>query len=149
MRDPLDPRPDVHDFDACLARATARMKLAQERGAALFSEEQDTSDAVIDALDRAVHALREARTTAQQAAVRRRLRLGFGDVAALEPAEIRRVLELADVPSLVVHVDRRAHLHVGEGGLATWTLTSDMSEAALASAVAEMKEHLPDFLKTV
>ena len=149
MRDPLDPRPDVHDFDACLARSAESVRQAQKLGAALFTEGDDTAEAATHALDRAIRALAEARTAVSFAAVRRRLQLGFGDVAALDPAEILKVMDLANVPSLVVHVDRRAQLRVGEGGLASWTLTRGMSEEALAAAVAEMKEHLPDFLKSV
>ena len=149
MRDPLDPRPDVHDFDACLARSADTVRQAQKLGAALFTEAEDTAEAATHALDRAIRALTEARTTVALASVRRRLQQGFGDVAALDPAEILEVMDLADVARLVVHVDRRAQLRVGEGGLASWTLTRGMSEEALATAVAEMKEHLPDFLKTV
>lgn len=149
MRDPLDPRPDVHDFDACLARSAESVRLAQKLGAALFTDAEDTAEAATQALDRAIRALTEARTTVALAAVRQRLLRGFGDVAALDPAEIRSVMAQADVASLVVHVDRRAQLRVGEGGLATWTLTPGMSDEALAAAVLQMKEHLPDFLKTV
>lgn len=149
MRDPLDPRPDVHDFDACLARSADNVRQAQKLGAALFTEAEDTAEAATHALDRAIRALTEARTTVALASVRRRLQQGFGDVAALDPAEILEVMDLADVARLVVHVDRRAQLRVGEGGLASWTLTRGMSEEALATAVAEMKEHLPDFLKSM
>lgn len=149
MRDPLDPRPDVHDFDACLARSAESVRQAQKLGAALFTEAEDTADATTHALDRAIRALTEARTTVALAAVRRRLQQGFGDVAALDPAELRSVMAMTNAPSLVVHVDRRAQLRVGEGGLASWTLTRDMSDEALALAVAEMKEHLPDFLKSM
>lgn len=149
MRDPLDPRPDVHDFDACLARSAESVRLAQKLGAALFTDHEDTAEGATQALDRAIRALSEARTSVAFAAVRRRLQQGFGDVAALDPAELRSVMLLTEAPSLVVHVDRRAQLRVGDGGLAQWTLARDMSDEALASAVAEMKEHLPDFLKTV
>ena len=93
MRDPLDPRPDVHDFDACLARSAESVRQAQKLGAALFTEGDDTAEAATHALDRAIRALAEARTAVSFAAVRRRLQLGFGDVAALDPAEILEVMD--------------------------------------------------------
>lgn len=145
--DPLNERPDVHDFDACLARSAANVARAQTLGRALFSDGDDTAEAATDALARAIRALEEARAALAFANVRRRLQLGFGDVAALDPAEFARVLELANLPSLVVHVDRRARLRVGEGGIASWTVSRDMSAEALTAMVAEMREHLPDFLK--
>ncbi|MEZ4326467.1 MAG: hypothetical protein R3B40_14720 [Polyangiales bacterium] len=135
-RDPLHPRPDVHDFDACLSRSAANVAAAKAHALPLFAEgdvhgtvvlaaadaaesargDHEHLAAVHAALDRAMAALAEARAAVDQAAVRRRLRAGFGDVAALSAEALRAALEEAQLPSLVLHVDRTAQVHVGQGG---------------------------------
>ncbi len=146
MRDPLDPRPDVHDFNACLARSGANVDKARALGSALFEQGEDTAPEALDALERALDALEEARAALRLAAIRRQLEQGFGDVAALEPDALRQALALADVPNLLVHVDRQAQVRVGAGPK-SWSVSREMSDAALADLVRELREHLPDFLK--